>query len=432
MVARNKYLNQRSTEMLMDYIGTWDAAKETFEMPSAAADGADEVGDEELVQKVIVAARETRNKSENLARGFKQFQDTLISMKGTEDISAPLTTSSASPSPARNSLTQSSASPAARKTDDNEAPLQELEEKRKALSTQLNGLNEKVVAKKQKLEEIKTKITQSGAKVEDNSNDSLSELRKKTDATAAAVEELKGTESWYTAVKSAMGMLSGIEIIETKAVDKKTLQITLAMELTEKDKMQQSATRKNTKAKPSAKQDDEYQLQLRITSGRVSEAIILGAAPIGASSSRMAAIRKVHTSALPSLEDLVTASCALEKPEDVRFVIRESKARLNNTFARAVHVKKLSERFTISHTNPDLTEVCVTIKPGVTANLALNVGYPTTSPSIESLSTSALGVGGHSDSDLDEVKEWANKQTWDNVLSMCTGIKERLVECALH
>jgi len=65
-----------------------------------------------------------------------------------------------------------------------------------------------------------------------------------------------------------------------------------------------------------------------------------------------------------SLQDLVTASQALDKPEDVRFVIRESKARINNSFARTSHVTRLSKRFTIVHVNPDLTEVCCTIVPG--------------------------------------------------------------------
>jgi len=64
--------------------------------------------------------------------------------------------------------------------------------------------------------------------------------------------------------------------------------------------------------------------------------------------------------------------------------------------------------------------------PGVTANLSLNVCYPTTPPYVVALSTTVL-VAGHSTADLAAEKEWANGEKWDDVLDLCAGVKSRLM-----
>ena len=289
--------------MMMEHIGTWDGT--TFQLPSPAP--APATDDADLIERVVEAAREIAERGESLTHGYKEFTRNLADLTAPDSESSSSSSSSSyssSPSPSK-SLTSTSQSPS---SVPQSSELEALSQKRAALTRQLASLNEQIATKRIKRDEAYEKIRASGGSV--GGSGDPEEMVKMIDVAAITaknlevekeIEELKGTEAWYTAVKAAMGMLSGVEILETKALDKKTLQITLALELFEREKLAKEGGAKASKAAAASPADAGYQLKLTITDGRVSGAEIFGVAPLAAPASSLSR-GKAYTCEIPGLE----------------------------------------------------------------------------------------------------------------------------------
>lgn len=172
------------------------------------------------------------------------------------------------------------------------------------------------------------------------------------------IHELQELVEWYDAMTSALNELSGIRVVNVSSAgandgrtnDALILKLQLLDEYTLHVELQPSTVKK-----------DKTTQRFRVERATLTGDLIIGE---GFSQAR-----------IPPLEDLVAISQQLPEHEDLRFLIRETLARIRAVRCRVDELDKLRKRYAVTIENEGDKIYC-SLNEGVTAVLRLSLDFP--------------------------------------------------------
>mmetsp|Transcript_18762 Transcript_18762/g.39056 ORF Transcript_18762/g.39056 Transcript_18762/m.39056 type:complete len:438 (+) Transcript_18762:156-1469(+) len=382
VMSRNKYLTKRLEEKLTTYVGTYDEEKEGgFEMPDSEDNG--EKADEETLKECLELAGEISKLESGIV-----FSNGAIE-EGRNDLEKCISAMESDPN-------QSSMS------DDAEVPVVQ------AKAGDINKLEEDITQEGKRKTELLRRIEECKKQITANEKRTasaaagLASAGGTIDSVVKVKGDLQGTNdmiAWYTAVKTAMEQLAGVEVKKVKQ-GKDGCNVVIGMKAGQEG------------------EERELVVCCKVRGGKlkVDDAVTKGEVlrdGLG-----------IIKCDLPDLTDLVSFVSTMEGPHDVRTVVREARERLRSAAARVRDVGDLRKRMQVKSQGGELETIKVMVCEGGLVDVRLSKDYPKG----RAVTVTGLEARGVTKEDGDKIKAEINAEAWEGVAQAMEKCRERVME----
>ena len=202
---------------------------------------------------------------------------------------------------------------------------------------------------------------------ETNMEEYMEELRNEIQKGGGKIQELQDLAEWYDAIRSTMEALSGMRVLDvsnttssetTDANGGLTIVIQLLDEYTLQLQLTPSAKKRKRAPSSPGKETREH---FRVAHATLKGNLLIGDGPVQGK--------------IPPLDDLVEISRQLPEREDLRFIIRETTARIRAVKSRVDELVMLRKKYAITIENGGEKIFC-SLNEGVTAIMRLSADCP--------------------------------------------------------
>jgi hypothetical protein len=378
-MSRNKYLTTRLEEKLTTYVGTYgsDVTEEGFAHPEKPAVSGD---DDKVVEDCIALAGE-----------ISKLESAIVCSRGAVE-------------EGRSDLEKCVEA----MEEDGTGVADDGEEVVQAKAGDINQLEGEIAEEGKRKTELIRRIEECKRQVLENEKRTataaagLAAAGGTVDSVVKVKGDLQGTNdmiAWYTAVKTAMEQLAGVEVKKVKQ-GKDGCNVVIGM-----------------KAGPDGESRDLV-VCCKVKGGKlqVDDAVLKGEV-----------IRDsmgIIKSDLPDLTDLVQFAGNMEGPHDVRTVVREARERLRSAAARVRDVGELRKRMQVKSQGGALEVVKVMVCEGGMVDVRLSKDYPK-GRAVTVTGLEARGVGGEA---VEAIKREINGEVWEGVGKAMEKCRERVTE----
>ena len=356
--ARDRYLNQRMEEMMLEYVSSYSNDENGFMRPdlSSPCPTDDAASKAALVAQVTSASQQVSTLMSSLQSKTAQFKDRLSSL--SEAVASFDSAGVSCPPPP----TSSDYDVTPDELRSQEVLLADLLSKKESMRARLSELK---AAESQALKEIAD--IQAGSYGPSFPSDALStaslssfnpipSFASSAEDHTSKIASLRELADWYAALRSALESLSGVIVSSiTPAQQGMTVRVSLHTPPLDTLVMKVGAAA----PPPVALSMSVVSASLECPSSRVS-----------------ASLNSPVTCPLPSLADVVSACNNMDGPEGLRFVVRESSALLHGLHARLTDVETLKKRYVLkSGDNFETITVQIPEGQGVFATIKFGKDY---------------------------------------------------------
>ena len=333
----------------------------------------------------------------------------------------------------------------------------ELEARLRRLKTQRALVDADVVQNRRVVAELRGRSGQETSASEGEDEDMLDDVQdpaalieqieERTAATLRAAAEMRDAADWYDGMREAIEELGGMRILGIEQVHEaagaganssaRPSAIVVKFELLDEHHLEVElcseivAGRRTMASRKSGGGAGEV---LRVASAKITTSTTVASRPPAASTGEdgaSAATVEVH---IRQPADLVALAANLAPLDDLRFVVRETQARIRAAALRAEELAVLRGSY-LTRIGPaprdaEEQEVVCSLSQGITAVLRLCGDCPLTEGSC--YIGDIVGVGGWKQSDLDGVKKAVSRNAFASPVALMDSLKQEIQRVTTH
>ena len=334
----------------------------------------------------------------------------------------------------------------------------ELEARLRRLKTQRALVDADVVQNRRAVAELRGRSGQETSAGEGEDEDMLDDVQdpaalieqieERTAATLRAAAEMRDAADWYDGMREAIEELGGMRILGIEQVHEEAAgadanssarpsAIVVKFELLDEHHLEVELCSEivaGRRAMASRKSGDGAGEVLRVASAKITTSATVASRPPAASAGEdgaSAATVEVH---IRQPADLVALAANLAPVDDLRFVVRETQARIRAAALRAEELAVLRGSY-LTRIGPaprdaEEQEVVCSLSQGITAVLRLCGDCPLTEGSC--YIGDIVGVGGWKQSDLDGVKKAVSRNAFASPVALMDSLKQEIQRVTTH
>jgi len=413
--AKQRYLRQRFEELFLQHVATYNG--KTFQFPVPSFTNVEEESmkqkRQELQDKLRAQVSKMAHKRHEVVSKYNILRERKEELKGlVEDLVSKSKADEDEEGEEDFDVDEDEDDLSESEIKEQRAQLEHLQAKKLALQAKLAVVkveNQHLVTENQRFLNEYNKICGDSPITIPSDYNNVAEILSETTKLEKEIKEgeekmheLQELVEWYDAMTSALNELSGIRVVNVSSamtndgrnndalivklqlLDEYTLQVELQPSSVKKDKITQSF--------------------------RVAQATLTGDLMIGEGFSQ---------ARIPPLDDLVVISQQLPEHEDLRFLIRETLARIRAVGCRVDELDNLRKSYAVTIENEGERIYC-SLNEGVTAVLCLSLDFPMLKGS--ALVEQLIGTGGWDTAELEKIRIKINTGNYKGAVQLMDAL----------